>query len=58
MGKYPILKPDEVVKILKTLGFKEVRQRGAHKQFRHADGRCTTENKLKLPTASFPSNNI
>ena len=24
------------------LGFKEVRQRGAHKQFRHSDGRCTT----------------
>ena len=23
-------------------GFIEVRQRGSHKQFRHADGRCTT----------------
>ena len=42
MGKYPILKPNEVVKIFKKLGFKEVRQRGAHKQFRHSDGRCTT----------------
>jgi Predicted periplasmic or secreted lipoprotein len=24
------------------LGFAEVRQNGSHKQFRHADGRCTT----------------
>jgi predicted RNA binding protein YcfA (HicA-like mRNA interferase family) len=38
----PVLKPQQVVAILGTLGFVEVRQRGAHKQFRHADGRCTT----------------
>jgi predicted RNA binding protein YcfA (HicA-like mRNA interferase family) len=38
----PVLKPQEVVAILGALGFVEVRQRGAHKQFRHADGRCTT----------------
>ena len=38
----PILKPQEVVRILKALGFTEVRQRGSHKQFRHADGRGTT----------------
>jgi predicted RNA binding protein YcfA (HicA-like mRNA interferase family) len=42
MGKYPVLKPREVVAILETLGFVEVRQRGSHKQYRHADGRCTT----------------
>jgi predicted RNA binding protein YcfA (HicA-like mRNA interferase family) len=24
------------------MGFVEVRQRGSHKQYRHADGRCTT----------------
>ena len=42
MGKYPILKPKEVVAILEKLGFVEVRQRGSHKQFRHIDGRCTT----------------
>ena len=42
MGKYPILKPREVVAILETLGFIEVRQRGSHKQYRHPDGRCTT----------------
>ena len=32
----PVLKPQEVVTILKRLGFVEVRQRGAHKQFRHS----------------------
>lgn len=38
----PVLKPQEVVSILGRLGFVEVRQRGAHKQYRHADGRGTT----------------
>ncbi len=42
MGKIPVLKPQDVVSILKTLGFVEVRQKGSHKQFRHEDGRGTT----------------
>ena len=42
MGKIPVLKPREVVRILKSLGFDEIRQRGSHKQFRHPDGRNTT----------------
>lgn len=42
MAKVPVLKPREVVAILKRLGFDEVRQRGSHKQFRHPDGRSTT----------------
>ena len=42
MGKLPVLKPREVVAILEKLGFAEARQRGSHKQFRHADGRSTT----------------
>lgn len=42
MGKYPVLKPKEVVAILERLGFIEVRQRGSHKQFRHSNGRSTT----------------
>ncbi|MCS7080347.1 MAG: type II toxin-antitoxin system HicA family toxin [Chloracidobacterium sp.] len=42
MGKYPVLKPQEVVVILERLGFVEVRQRGSHKQYRHPDGRTTT----------------
>ncbi|MFM5986082.1 MAG: type II toxin-antitoxin system HicA family toxin [Sphaerospermopsis kisseleviana] len=42
MSNIPILKPQEVVRILENLGFVEVRQTGSHKQFRHADGRGTT----------------
>jgi len=40
--KPPVLKPREVVARLERLGFVEARQRGSHKQFRHADGRSTT----------------
>lgn len=42
MPKPPVLKPQEVASLLEQLGFKIARQRGSHKQFRHADGRCTT----------------
>ncbi|CAN5799334.1 type II toxin-antitoxin system HicA family toxin [soil metagenome] len=42
MGTLPALKPREVVALLEGLGFAEVRQKGSHKQFRHADGRGTT----------------
>ncbi|MCC5601210.1 type II toxin-antitoxin system HicA family toxin [Nostoc favosum] len=42
MSKIPILKPQEVIRILENLGFVEVRQKGSHKQFRHEDGRGTT----------------
>ncbi|HXG70793.1 MAG TPA: type II toxin-antitoxin system HicA family toxin [Gemmatimonadaceae bacterium] len=42
MPKLPVLKPREVVALLGRLGFAEVRQRGSHRQFRHADGRGTT----------------
>ena len=42
MPGIPVLKPREVVSILLAPGFAEVRQRGSHKQFRHADGRSTT----------------
>ena len=42
MGHLPVLKPREIGTLLEILGFKEIRQRGSHKQFRHRDGRCTT----------------
>lgn len=42
MTKPPVLKPGEVIAILRNLGFIEARQRGSHKQFRHPDGRRTT----------------
>jgi len=41
-GRLPVLRSREVVARLEALGFVEVRQRGSHKQFRHADGRVTT----------------
>jgi predicted RNA binding protein YcfA (HicA-like mRNA interferase family) len=42
VGKLPVLKPREVIAVLERLGFRETRQRGSHKQFRHPDGRTTT----------------
>lgn len=42
MGKPPVLKPREVVAILKKLGFEKVRQHKSQKQFRHPDGRGMT----------------
>ncbi len=42
MSNIPVLKPQEVVRILNNLGFSEVRQKGSHKQFRNLDGRATT----------------
>jgi predicted RNA binding protein YcfA (HicA-like mRNA interferase family) len=42
MPRLPVLKPREVMRTLERLGFVEVRQRGAHRQFRHPDGRGTT----------------
>ena len=42
MGSVPVLSPQQVIGLLDALGFAEVRQRGSHKQFRHADGRART----------------
>ena len=42
MGRVPILKPREVIRLLESFGFSQVRQRGSHRQFRHSDGRGTT----------------
>lgn len=42
MSNISVLKPSEVIRLLTNLDFVEVRQRGSHKQFRHADGRTTT----------------
>ncbi|RMF82658.1 MAG: addiction module toxin, HicA family [Nitrospirae bacterium] len=42
MGTVPVLKPQQVVALLRRHGFEEVRQRGSHKLFRHPDGRVTT----------------
>ncbi len=42
MSRLPVLKAREVIRILKQLGFEEIRQRGSHKQFRRPDGHVTT----------------
>ena len=42
MPKIPVLKPQEVARLLELFGFQEIRQRGSHKQYRHPDGRTTT----------------
>jgi len=42
MPGIPVLKPRDFVAILAAMGFAEVRHKGSHKQFRHADGRSTT----------------
>ena len=42
MGSVPVLKLREVTRLLERLGFVEARQRGSHRQYRHADGRGMT----------------
>jgi predicted RNA binding protein YcfA (HicA-like mRNA interferase family) len=42
MSNIPVLKPQEIIRILENLRFSEIRQKGSHKQFRHEDGRGTT----------------
>ena len=42
MGSLPVFKSSEVCRILERLSFVNVRQRGSHVQYRHADGRGTT----------------
>ena len=41
MNKLPLLSSIELIKILKKLGFEEIRQRGSHKYLKHTDGRAT-----------------
>lgn len=40
-GRLPMLKTKDVVRVLKNLGFIEVRTRGSHIFFKHPDGRTT-----------------
>jgi len=40
-ARLPVLKARDLIRILKELGFKEVRQRGSHICFKHPDGRFT-----------------
>jgi predicted RNA binding protein YcfA (HicA-like mRNA interferase family) len=42
MARVPVLRPREIARVLQAMGFAEIRHRGSHKQYRHADGRGTT----------------
>ena len=39
--RLPLLSGEKICKILDKLGFKEIRQRGSHRYFKHDDGRRT-----------------
>jgi len=41
MTKLPLLNAEEIIKILKKLGFEIKRQEGSHMFFKHSDGRTT-----------------
>jgi predicted RNA binding protein YcfA (HicA-like mRNA interferase family) len=41
MSKLTIISSKDMAKILESLEFKEIRQKGSHKSYKHADGRTT-----------------
>jgi len=41
MSGLPLLKPEQLAKILVKLGFRLIRQEGSHMFFEHYDGRTT-----------------
>lgn len=42
MSRMPTVTSARMIDFLKSLGFKQSRQRGSHKFFRHPDGRTAT----------------
>ncbi len=41
MSRLPTLSPRKMCRVLETLGFELVRQKGSHMFYRHPDGRAT-----------------
>ncbi|NOT00111.1 MAG: type II toxin-antitoxin system HicA family toxin [Phycisphaerales bacterium] len=41
MSKLPVVTARQVVKLLTSIGFESLRQKGSHRYFRHPDGRST-----------------
>lgn len=39
--KLPLLSAQELIRILKKMGFEQIRQKGSHVYLKHADGRAT-----------------
>ena len=42
MARLPMMKARDVIRVLRLLGFQEIRQSGAHIFFKHPNGRVTT----------------
>lgn len=42
MARVPTITAKVIIEFLTSLGFEQVRQRGSHKFFRHADGRTAS----------------
>ena len=42
MARLPVLKGEELIEILRKMGFRIVRQKGSHVRLKHPDGRVTT----------------
>jgi predicted RNA binding protein YcfA (HicA-like mRNA interferase family) len=42
VARLPVLKGEELIEILKKMGFRIVRQKGSHVRLKHPDGRVTT----------------
>ena len=42
MAKLPVLKGEELIKLLEKMGFYIIRQKGSHVRFKHPDERVTT----------------
>jgi len=40
-SRLPMLKAKDIIRVLKTLGFFEIRIKGSHIFFKHPDGRAT-----------------
>ncbi len=45
MSRLHPVRPREVIRFLENLEFRQVRQRGSHKFFRHPDGRTVPDHK-------------
>lgn len=41
MNKLKPISPEKLIKIIKKLGFEEIRQKGSHKFFRNPEGKTT-----------------
>ncbi len=42
MPRMPVLRADELIRILERIGFRAIRQRGSHVRMVHADGHVTS----------------